>query len=297
MEMSMMRWRNMDWIVVLAFLAVGFAIGYHFLFDFGVTDFAQQLMPATVMWACGHGLFDPAYSPPTLTAFLNMNLLNFDCHDLISAEHASHVSVINQYLYLGYAAAICWRLLGVSYISLAPLLGILYGAYITGCFVLLRLFFNRWLATFASVALLVSPVAVLMLRNMRDFAKAPFIIWALVLVILAVREQRSRPLLIIAGLLGFVVGIGLGFRSDLKLMALLGAVVLAFGLDRAALDLRTRISALGIFVSVLGVLGLSIAAKGAGSGYFTFQGAAEPFRAFIGVTKPSYDLGYLYFDA
>jgi len=298
MEMAATRWRNIDWILVLAFLAAGFAIGHHFLFDFGVTDFAQQWMPATVMWACGHGLFDPINSPPTLTSFLRMNLLNFNCDDLIAVERADHAGVtMNSYLYLGYTAAAFWRLSGVSYISLAPLLGILYGAYITGCFVLLRLSFNRWLAAFASVALLVSPVAILMLRNMRDFAKAPFIIWVLVLLVLAVRVQRLRPLLIIAGLLGLVVGIGLGFRPDLKLIALLGAGVLAFGLDRAALHLWSRISALGIFVGLVAVLGLPVAAKGVNSGYFALQGAAEPFRAFIGVTKPSYDLGYLYFDS
>ena len=293
-----MRLRFTDWILGLTFLVVGFAIGYRFLFDFGVTDFSQEWMPATVMWACGHGLFDPTNSPPTLTAFLKMTSPSFDCHELISVEHASHASVaMNSYLYLGLAAAMFWRLLGVSYISLAPLLGILYGAYITGSFVLLRLFFNRWLATVATFALTVSPVAILMLRNMRDFSKAPFIVWALVLLVLAIRERRPRRLLVIAALLGLIVGVGVGFRPDLKLMAFLGAVVLVFGLDRAALNFRSRIAALCIFIGIFGALGLSITANGVGMGYYALQGAAEPFRAFVGVTKPNYDLGYLYFDA
>jgi hypothetical protein len=296
--MTTMLLRYIDWILALAFLVVGFAIGYRLLLDFGVTDFSQEWMPATVMWACGHGLYDPAYSPPALTAFLKMNLPSFDCHELFSVAHADHVSVaMNSYLYLGFAAAICWRLLGVSYTSLAPLLGVLYGAYIIGCFVLLRLFFNRWLATFATVVLSFSPAAILMLRNLRDFSKAPFIIWSLVLLILTVRERHARRLLILAGLTGLVVGIGIGFRPDLKLMALLGAVVLAFGLDRIALNLRSRISALCIFLGFVGTLGLSIAGKGVDAGYYALQGAAEPFREFVGVTKPSYDLGYLYFDA
>ena len=49
-----MRLRYIDWILVFAFLVAGFAIGYRFLFDFGVTDF-QEWMLATVTWACGHG--------------------------------------------------------------------------------------------------------------------------------------------------------------------------------------------------------------------------------------------------
>jgi hypothetical protein len=255
-------------------------------------------MPAAVMWACGHGLVDPASTPPTLVAFLKMEALNFDCRDLASAGRLDHANVvINANVYLGLAAAVFWRLLGVSYFSLAPLLGIFYGAYVAGCFVLLRLFIGRGPAIFSTAILAISPVAVGMLRNFRDFSKAPFIIWTISLLILAVREQRARRLIVIAGLLGIVVGIGMGFRADLRLVALVAFVVLAFGLDRTANSVRTRLFALFTFSVVAGVIGLPASTKTPGMGLYALQGTAEPFRAFIGVTKPSYDTGYLYFDA
>jgi hypothetical protein len=294
-----MRLRDVDWILALLFLGMGCAIGYRFLFDVGVTNFYQLWMPATVMWACGQGLVDPATIPPTLSAFLSMEISRFDCGDLASVARTSDASpFFYAHVYLGLAAAVFWRLQEVSYISLAPVLGILYGAYAMGCFVLLRLFVNRLFASCAAVVVSVSPVAISTLSNLRDFSKAPFVIWAIVLLVLAVREQRFRRLLIIAGMMGFVVGVGSGFRFDVKLMLLLGIAVLAFGLSRAV-DVRTRIATLFTFIAVSGVLGLPGTIKGgAGSaGYFILQGATEPFRALLGLTKAHYDLGYLYLDA
>jgi len=290
--------RDVDWILALIFLGAGCAIGYRFLVDFGVTNLDQQWMPAAVMWACGQGLHDPASSPPALTAFLKMELPSFDCRDLISVGAADHTNaVINTQLYLGLAAAVSWRLLGVSYLSLSPLLGVLYGAYVAGCFVLLRLFLSRGLAAFAAAILAVSPIAVTMLRHLRDFSKAPFIIWALVLLILAVREHRSNRLAVIAALAGLVVGVGIGFRADVKLVALVGIVILAFGLNRNALTLRTRFAALSIFATISAALGILGSSRATGMGYYAIQGAAEPFTTFLGVIKPSYDVGYRYFDA
>src|SRR5262245_16974190 len=292
-----MESRTIDWILALALFLIGFAIGFRILFDFGFTNFGQEWMPAAVMWACGYGWVDPASTPPTLVSFLK-GTLNFDCRDLASVGQLDHTSaVINAHLYLGFAVAACWRLLGVSYFSLAPLLGIFYGVYVTGCFVLLRLYIGRWSAVFATAILAISPIAVIMLRNFRDFSKAPFIIWAIILLVLAVREQRPRHLIVIAGILGLVVGVGMGFRADLRLVALVAIIVLAFGLDRAALSLRTRLLALFIFSAVSIAIGLLASAKTPGMGLYVLQGAAEPFRKFIGVTKPDYDTGYLYFDA
>src|SRR5437867_4416445 len=123
--MTAMRLRARDWILTLVFLGVGFAIGYRVLFDFHVTDFGQQWMPAAVMWACGHGLVDPVHSPAKLTAFLSMasQIPNFDCGELVSAQPAGRASApFSSHLYLGLAVAVSWRLFGVSYLSLAPLL-------------------------------------------------------------------------------------------------------------------------------------------------------------------------------
>ena len=250
------------------------------------------------MWACGHGLVDPAIRPPTLITFLKMGAVNFDCRDLASVGKLDHSSaVLNSQLYLGLAIAVSWRLLGVSYLSLAPLLGIFYGAYVVGCFVLLRLFICRWPAAFAAAILSASPVAVLMLRNLRDFSKAPFIIWAITLLIVAVREERPRRLFVISGLMGLIVGIGLGFRADLRLVAFVAIVILAFGLNNAVFSIRTRLTALCIFSGVSAAIGIFGSSKAPGMGVYAFQGATEPFRSFIGVTKPSYDVGYRYFDA
>ena len=293
-----MESRIFDWILALALSGLGFAIGFRFLFDFGFTNVDLEWMAPAVMWACGYGLVDPGLSPPTLIAFLKTETPDFNCRDLISVGQLGHTSAaIKSHLYLGLAVAVSWRLLGVSYLSLGPLLGIFYGAYVAGCFLLLRLFIRGWLAAFAAAVLATSPIAVMMLRNLRDFSKAPFIIWAIILLILAIREERPRKLLIIAGVMGLVVGVGMGFRADLRLVALVAVIILAFGLNSAALPTRGRLAALCIFSGVAALFGIAGSTKGPDMGVYIFQGAAEPFRAFIGVTKPSYDVGYLYFDA
>src|SRR5262245_13758352 len=291
--------RALDWALALVLSGISCVIGYRLLADFGFTSFIQDWMPATVMWACGHGLVDPAYSPPTLIAFLGMGALDFDCRDLTSAGHLDRPNaVISGQLYMGLAVAVSWRLLGVSYASLAPLVSIFYAAYVAGCFVLLRLFIDRWLAALATAILAISPIAVIMLRSLRDFSRAPFIIWTIILLILAVREKRPKRLFVIAGVMGLTVGIGMGFRGgDLKLVALVAIIVLLFGLDRTAFRLPTRLVALFIFSAVSGVIGPPSTAKTPDLGVYFLQGAAEPFRKFIGVTKPNYDIGYLYFDA
>jgi hypothetical protein len=278
-----MEWRRIDGILALGFLGVGCAIGYRFLFEVGVTNFSQHFMPAIVMWACGQGFAQPTTTPPMLDAFLNMEITSFDCRDLMSVGRSDDAGVVfHSHFYLGLATAVCWRLLGVSYASLAPLLGILYGSYASGCFVLLRLFISRWWTAFAAVVVLVSPVAISMLSNLRDFSKAPFVVWGVVLLVVAIRSRRPRTVLVIAGLLGLVVGVGTGFRADVKLMLMIAIIVLAFGLDRAGLNLRFRIASLFVFAAVSGTLNLASEIKPHGG-----IGAPELIRSFFGISRPT----------
>src|SRR5690349_15073739 len=122
-----MNSRISDWLLALTLSGIGFALGYRALLDFGSTNIDQDWMSAAVMWACGYGLVDPASKPTTLVTFLKMGALSFDCRDLASVGQLDHPSAaFDSHIYLGLAAAVSWRLLGVSYLSLGPLLGAFY---------------------------------------------------------------------------------------------------------------------------------------------------------------------------
>jgi hypothetical protein len=286
------------WLAV-TFAVIGAVIGGRFLLVHGSTGFYQTMMPATVMWACGHGLVDPTQIGPELQLFLEQTSRTFDCKFLSGVDHTRDAgSFFYAHFYLGLAAATCWRIFGVNYESLWPLVSTLYGGYALACFFLLRLFFERRGAVLVCLILTVSPVAISMLDHLRDFAKAPFMILILGLLVLAIREVRPSRLLLIVGLAGVLVGVGSGFRADVKLMFAVGLVVLSLGLNAPAIKRHMRLLAVVLFASIAFLFSLPSVLKGSSvaGGFFVLQGATEPFRKALGIDPVPYDLGHAYND-
>src|SRR2546427_4547732 len=84
-----------------------------------------------------------------------------------------------------------------------------------------RLATNRLNAAAGVLILTVSPIQLRFLPQLRDYAKAPFILTLiLILGLLVVRPFTRRSLLTLATAYGAVMGVGLGFRNDLLINVL-----------------------------------------------------------------------------
>jgi len=296
---GMKPWSRPDNLLTALMLTAGFAVGAWLALQTGRVFFYQTLMPSTVVAACGLGWFEPAAMPPALWNFLIMAAPSFDCAMLDGVPLEAGIGDGTRFhLYMAWVASWLWRILGLEVVNLWPLAAVLAGFYAAGCFVLARLFLPRIAACLVGMLVIVSPLANSVLEtSLRDYAKAPFLIWALVLVVLAMRTRISRALLCIAAGLGAIIGIGTGFRSDLPSMIPIALIVLTLGQWGGPVPLKARIVAATLLL-VLST-GLMAPLRANVQGFFGgiwMQGATEPFRYRLRLAPAPYDLGDRYSD-
>ncbi|SHM80888.1 hypothetical protein SAMN05444321_7683 [Bradyrhizobium lablabi] len=255
-------------------------------------------MPEMVYWACGHGFVHPLITPRPMLDFLQGKSIVFDCAAIgaMPANLDSSGIFFRLHAYLGSTVSFLWRMTSVRYESLWPLVSALVGGYASGCFVLVRLFFTRWFAIAGAIVLSLSPVMLSMVPYFRDFAKAPFFIWALVFLIMAVRAKGSRLSLLWAGFAGLAVGIGFGFRSDIIILLPIGIVGLTVGLGPKAWGARIAATAIFITSALLFASPILKAGKGGSFGTLVMQGLSDPFQTYLDLGSAPYSFGSRYSD-
>jgi hypothetical protein len=270
----------------------------------GYTHFYQANTPESVMWACGYGLNYPTTVPAPLEDFLKGARHSLECSDLGPVEIAGPATyfALGQ-IYLTWGSAILWRTFDIDYRSLAPLVFVLMGAYGAGVYALSRLFLGRTLSAIGAITLILSPVALSMILVLRDFSKAPFFIWTIVLLLCALRADSLRGVTANAGIAGIVLGLGFGFRSDLMVLLPIGVVMLVIGANGGSVSLtrRSGVAAAAVALFVCAALLVSApvwmrsgpVAKGGG---WVIQGASETFRSAQGLHPAAYALGWFYSD-
>ena len=193
-----------------------------------------------VMWACGHGLATTRFEPTseardTLQGFLRSKEESFDCAVLDgTVTPVPRLNKLQRSMrYMMLSMGFSWRLLGVSWSSLAPLLGLFCGLFTVGVYLLSRLAMGRCFAVAVAVLLTISPDNLLHLHRLRDYPKIPFLILGIALMgYLVVRELRPASRLAIAAAFGLTAGIGLGFRDDILLLLPFSVVAIVFLLPR-----------------------------------------------------------------
>src|SRR5262245_38912465 len=193
--------------LVLILSAISVAL---YMKDVGSFFFYQTIMRSPVSWACGHAFGEPADQIAALRAFLVLEAKTFDCAALDAATIGNPNPFTYAHFYLAWCVALLWRLFGVSQAALWPLAFLLHAGYATGSFVRALQFVGTALATAVGVVIAVSPVAVSMLFLLRDYAKAPFIVWSVILIIAATRARSPRGALGLTAAAGALAGIGAG---------------------------------------------------------------------------------------
>lgn len=300
------KWAK-DYILAIFFFVLGGIIALIFYQKNGYTFFYQNFVPEAILWACGHEFLFPKNTITELIPFLRGQVLSFDCKTLppldlynITSDFAAAQP------YLTWSAAILWKWFGVNYQALSPLVFALWGMYISGIYLLFRQFCQKWIAIVATLFICLSPVMVHMIGSLRDFSKAPFIIWSLFLLIYTIKYPNKRrfQLYIAPILAGAIAGMGMGFRSDLFFLLPIGSLFLIIGFSNpenktvlSQIISRAKISivfviAFIIFASPI----LKNGGPGGGSGVFTMQGMSDPFRASLKLEPGSYSTGWAYSD-
>ncbi|MCP3054986.1 hypothetical protein [Aurantimonas marianensis] len=289
--------RHLDWIAALLIAAVGATLGVLTLRQAGYLFFYQNFTPEVVYAGCGLGFGHPGAVSDVLKEFILVRAREFDCQALGAAAAIGPPGLFARLqLYLAYAVGALWHPPRLTYAELWPLVAVATGAYAAGAFVLLRLFFPLVLALVGGGVLAASPVALSLVTSFRDYSKAPFFVWTLVFVILTMRAGSLRGALGWGMLAGLAIGIGVGFRGDVIILAPIGVLALLVAPGLRALARRGAGAAAMVAMMMLSAWPiLSVTGSGA-AGSLVLQGLSEPFRSYLAIEPAVYGLGDRYSD-
>jgi hypothetical protein len=178
--------------------------------------FYQSYFEPAVMVACGKGFVVARPQIAAMTGFLSQQTDGFVCGAIPpDAKLGTEDLYQGPWRYLMVTVGVAWRVLGISWSGMGPLFGVLFAATIVAAYGIFRLGMGRSLALLCACGLCLSPLHLLNLPHLRDYAKAPFtLLLILLLGLLVTRRPAWRNVLAIAAGYGVVLGIGYGFRTD-----------------------------------------------------------------------------------
>lgn len=229
-------------LTVAALFLTAACAGMVYVSSWGQTaDILQTSYGPSVMLACGRGFVNPqAAQVPELAAFLQPDLHRdgpplidrFDCA-LLPEDIATvpFTGIHKRTWHLFYVAGWVWRVFGVAWSSLTPLYGVLFGLSAIAAYGIFRLLLHPAIAVFCTTLFLMSPIQFHYLPRLRDFAKAPFMLFAIFcLLLLLVYPRGWKRGLWTGAAAGAAIGLATGFRAEavLYLVVFVPSVVLFY---------------------------------------------------------------------
>ena len=209
------------------FLFIGGCLlgAFYFASNVDRARFYQARFGPAVALACAGKYADPDVRLyPSLRRFLALKQDSFDCADLPDdfevAEFSHWTKFQRAKLYLMGLVGLFWKASGVSWSGLAPLMGLMFGAVTVLSYALFRFGMGSALAAGVSMLFAVSPLHLENFPHYRDYSKTPFILAGLVIIVtLVTRRAGFGKLLGLSTLLGAIIGVGVGFRMDVFILA------------------------------------------------------------------------------
>ena len=296
----------------LGLAAAFFAATYTATWE-GQAQFLQPHLGPAVMLALGHGFLQPVPADaPAIMEFLQGDrqyLRRADVPEAVRGESAGH-TYAREHLYFSYTLAALWRVFGIHWGVMVGLYGLAYAVCVMAAYGLLRQVSGRLLSTAGATMILLSPGYLFILPHFRDFSKAPFILLILLCLAALVRgPQPRRVQFALAGLVGLLAGIGLGFRQDLAIVfpgALLAVALFwpaAPGVTKQApvpRGLRDRLTGVSVAVAVFAVAAYPIYSHereaGSQSLHRLVGGLAAPIGHDMGIGGAPYEQLPLFLD-
>jgi hypothetical protein len=267
-------------------------------------DFYQREFAPAVMLACGRGFHNVDRSADqALAAFLLQTRDTLACGEIRPGLVESPLdSFQGGILYLEWAVALMWRLGGVSWAAVSWLNALLAGLFGALVFAVMRIGMRPFAAVVVATAVVTSPLHLSFVAQLRDYAKAPFLLALVLLMGIIVTRVLSRGQLVRLSLLaGVVAAVGFGFRTDLLIGA--AAYLATLFVFRAAPSMRARVrdgaAAAAVFIASFAAMAapmLSGYAKGGAIGHFALLGFGGSFSPGLGVDAKHYELYVPYND-
>jgi hypothetical protein len=290
--------RRWDYALATLFFTLGTGLGIMFMGAVGLT-YVNPFFPSAVIWACGHANGEPVVVTPPIWSFLTAATRTFDCANLPdNIQTVGMLPFARSHFYLVWLLSLNWRILGVSYDSLWASMALLYGSFGLALFALFRSIFSRHLAVVGATVTVCSPFSLSILVALRDFAKAPFIIGASALLLHLLRPARIQHLAPLYASCGLLIGVGIGFRTDVAVMIIPGVIFAAIFSKPITQPLLGRGICTVSFLAGVLITAAPITNGGmsGGFGFTALQGLTVPFGQQLGVRTNLYDLGARYSD-
>jgi hypothetical protein len=266
--------------------------------------FSQAEFGPAVMIAIGQGFVSPEVTAGgALERFLLMQVDAIEA-DAVGTPRASQPDQFqNMHRYLLILIGNWWRFAGISWQRLAEIAGLMHALSAIATFMLLRLFVPTAAAVTGALWLAVSPLQLLYAPQLRDFVKGPFVIAAIpATVALVLRASSWRALAACAALTGVVIGVGIGFRMDVAIMAPIAvASVILFRGRRPWSGLGDKAWATGILILALVVSSWPVVSRlssgGSNSFHVVLLGYSDGFDTRLGIAPAAYSYLPFYSDS
>ncbi len=265
-------------------------------------DFYQEYFEPAVMSACGRGFVVTAPSIPALADFLARRRDRFDCRDIPSNVEYRFAAFQGTWRYLMLAVAATWKIRGIAWSTLGALSAVLFGAAVAVTYGIFRLGMGRLFALGGAFAFAVSPIHLMELPHLRDYAKAPFALACILIIgVIVARSVRPRIALALSALYGVVAGIGYGFRSDLLIyLPPFFITVAAFTPGGLTKNLRGKALSVTACLAAFIAAAWPILSVGARNGtclwHFMLLGLTSTFTENLRVVPGPYDWGDRFAD-
>lgn len=255
------------------------------------------------MLACGRGFQGPdTRTEPALAAFLLQQSDAFDCAQLAPSVATVGLTPFQRASkYLEFAVAMTWKVTGISWSRLVILPGAFFGAVAALTYGVLRLGLSRLFALLALVPSVISTPNFMIVPQLRDYAKGPFLLATILLMGALVTGSAARRRIVgLSVIAGAVIGIGLGFRFDLVIGVLPFVLTAAF-LVPADVAPSTRILAISAFLVALIAATVPLlrgpSGNGSNAGHVALLGLSVDFDRPLRVEPSIYEFAGQYNDS
>lgn len=269
----------------------------------GVGDYYQQFFAPAVLEACGKPFLNPRTEIESLTQFLARKTEVFDCSEIPSnLEFKDLNSLQLSQAHLYKFATWIWKIRGIKWKELEfigkfffALNGILF-------YLIFRIGMGRVLSAIATLILINSTLQFDFVPHLRDFSKSTFILFGVFAIgLFTTRKLQRKKQLLFAGITGVLLGVGVGFRIDVIVMAPLFLVLVPFYKIAPELDKKNLQRGLLAVCFIVGFVittapVLSRIHGTSNSSHVIVLGLMSHFDDAIGVLPADHSYGYKYND-
>jgi hypothetical protein len=301
-------WSRADVVAIAAIALAAFLFAEWYLPRYraagGLSQFYQDQFAPAVMLACGRGFVnvDPA-DAPALAAFLKQQGAEMRCENLPATLAILPLNGFQGTTrYLMTAVSYVWRMRGLSWRSLDPLLGAFVALTAAAAYGAIRMVCGRTVSLLVVAFWLLSPRHLENVPHLRDYSKAPFFFLMLIAMGVAVAERRVGRLIALGLAFGVAQGLGFGMRTDvlLNFIPFFAVLFLAApeGLRRnLKVKLGGAVAAIAVFAAVSYPV-VKTYAQSSSLWHIVLLGFTSPYdeNLNIGFPRPAYSYPYAHND-